>query len=376
MSEVIDLLRQMVATPSVSCGVDGVPDNTHGEARMVELIRDFWDSNSVDYELQDVAPGRQNVVAHIGGGAGPVLLLESHMDTVEVEAMEIDPFDPVISHGRLYGRGSCDDKASLAAMLVAARNAGERGMIGTLIMAAVADEECGFSGANRMVEGGIQADGAVIGEPTELELVTAHKGATRLIVRSHGVAAHSSEPLKGTNAIYAMADILCVLRSYADGLSRRPLHPLVGGPTCSVGLIRGGQAPNIVPDTCEIVVDRRMVPGEDTEEVRAEIVDALSQDLESSVNWSEKLLLSDYPLEVSPNCWVVQRVREAVEVITGSISLKGVQFGTDASKFAHIGIPSVVIGPGNIAQAHTACEWVETEQVERAVSIYERVIFG
>ena len=343
---------------------------------MVELIRDFWDSNSVDYELQDVAPGRQNVIAHIGGGAGPVLLLESHMDTVEVEAMEIDPFDPVISHGRVYGRGSCDDKASLAAMLVAARNASERGMIGTLIMAAVADEECGFGGANRMVEGGIQADGAVIGEPTELELVIAHKGATRLIVRSHGVAAHSSEPLKGTNAIYAMADILCVLRAYADSLCRRPLHPLVGGPTCSVGLIKGGQAPNIVPDTCEIIVDRRMVPGEDTEGVRAEIVDALSEDLESSVNWSEKLLLSDYPLEVSPNCWVALRVREAVEAITGSVSLKGVQFGTDASKFAHIGIPSVVIGPGNIAQAHPACEWVETEQVERAVSIYERVIFG
>jgi len=373
MSEVIELLREMVATPSVTCSAHQGLDETHGEGRMVELVADFWRRSGVDYEIQTVEPGRENVVACIEGGDGPALILEAHTDTVEVENMEIAPFDPVVKDGRVYGRGSCDDKASLAAMMIAVRNAAEKGLPGTVTLAAAANEECGHGGVITLLENGLDADGAVVGEPTSLQVVVAHKGACRLDITTHGVAAHSSEPHKGENAIYAMARIIQALEAYAGELGDRPKHPLVSGPTCSVGMIDGGQAPNVVPDRCEISVDRRMIPGECTEDTEQELLGVIAAAAGDEVIWSSTLAFEDYTLETDPECWVARIARRATAAVTGDETVIGVQYGTDASNLSHAGIPSVVLGPGSIAQAHTAVEYVEIEQVEKAVLIYEKL---
>ena len=376
MIDVVELLREMISTPSVSCAVYGQPDDTHGEARMVELITTFFGTHHIDYEVQDVWPGRQNVLAHVEGGDGPSLLLESHTDTVEIENMDIEPFTPDIRNGRVYGRGACDDKASLAAMMIGLVNAAEKGMAGDVTLACTADEECGFGGAKKLVESGFRADGCVVGEPTELRLIIAHKGACRLKVLTHGTCAHSSEPHKGDNAIYHMAELIGALREHAELLTRRAAHPLVGSPTCSVGMIHGGQMPNIVPDLCEIILDRRMVPGEEMEQVVAELEEVIGRTAEDRFGWSTEITLGGHPLETQPDCWVVQRVARALEATGADANPGGVQYGTDASAFARAGIPGVVIGPGSIQQAHTAVEWVEIEQVRKAALIYERICTG
>ena len=373
MTEAIALLREMVATPSVTCSAHHGLDETHGEGRMVELVADFWNRSGMDYEIQTVYPGRENVVARIEGGDGPSLILEAHTDTVEVENMEIAPFDPVMKDGRVYGRGSCDDKASLAAMMIALRNAAEKGLPGTVTFAAAANEECGHAGVVTLLENGLHADGAVVGEPTLLQLVVAHKGACRLEITTHGVAAHSSEPHKGENAIYAMARIIQAVEAYAEQLNHRPRHPLVSGPTCSLGMIDGGQAPNVVPDRCEISVDRRMIPGECTEDAKEEILAAIRASVGDEVNWSSDLAFDDYTLETDPDCWVASTALRAVEAVTGDSTVIGAQYGPAASNFSHAGLPSVVLGPGRIAPAHTAVEYVDIDQVEKAVLIYERL---
>jgi len=376
MTDVVELLREMISTPSVSCAVYGQPDATHGEARMVEFIKAFLAAHHIDYQVQEVWPGRENVLARVEGGDGPSLLLESHTDTVEIENMDIEPFTPDIHDGCVYGRGACDDKASLAAMMVGLVNAAEKGVAGDVTFACTADEECGFGGAKRLVESGFRADGCVVGEPTELRLIIAHKGACRLKVLTHGTSAHSSEPHKGDNAIYHMADLIGALREYASELTRRDPHPLVGLPTCSVGMIHGGQMPNIVPDLCEIILDRRMIPGEQMEQVVAELEERVAEASGDSFRATTEVTLGGYPLHTPEDCWVVARVAAAVEAVGGDARLGGVQYGTDASCFSLAGIPAVVIGPGSIRQAHTAVEWVEMEQVRKAAIIYERICTG
>ena len=376
MTATISLLADMVATPSVSCGLDGQPDDIHGESRMVELVADYWRRHRIDYQIQPVHPGRDNIIARIEGHSGPSLLLEAHTDTVEVENMKIDPFDPVIRDGKLYGRGSCDCKASLAAMMVGMTKAAESGLFGTITLAATANEECGYGGALAMTAAGFAADGAVVGEPTELRLATAHKGACRMSIATRGVAVHSSDPDRGLNAIYAMSEVLQALRKHATELSARQPHPLVGPPACSVTIITGGQAPNIVPDHWEIVIDRRTTPGETANDALEQVCEAVECSVGESVDWTCEQIFTGEPMETAVDSEIVVRVRRALEEVTGDSSIIGVQFGTDAAVFSLAGIPSVVVGPGSIEQAHTAIEYVDIAQVEQATAFFERLCSG
>jgi acetylornithine deacetylase len=260
-------------------------------------------------------------------------------------------------------------------MLVALEHVLARGTPpGDIILAATADEEAHFTGVKRLVESGFRADGAVVGEPTGLDLVVAHKGALRVRIGCTGRAAHSSDPTKGENAIYHMGRVLEAVQAYGPELASRPRHALVGGPTVSVGLISGGQAVNIVPDRCEIAVDRRVTPLESVEQVEAELRQWLAQHLEG-VPWELTVLLADNALEGSNDSGIAQRCAGALDRVTDSHSIIGVQYGTDASKFAAAGTPAVVLGPGSIAQAHTAVEWVEVAQVQQAVDVYREIMW-
>ncbi len=372
MSDVVSLLRDLVAIPSLNpCA--GPLDDTHGEAPVVAFVADWLAARHLDYEVQEVLPGRPNLVARLAGCGGPSLVFEAHTDTVEVLNMEIEPFTPTLRDGRVYGRGACACKASLAAMLVALEQTAAQGAPpGDVTFVAACDEEYQYRGVKHLVDAGFHADGGVVGEPTDLRLIIAHKGALRGQVITHGRAAHSSQPDQGESAIFHMARVLTALEEYAAELARRPAHPLLGRATISVGLITGGSAPNIVPDRCEISIDRRVLPTEELLDVDAEVRAWLTE--HAPVPWEVQTRLSDNGMDGAPDSAIARRCAAALDAVLGSHEIAGVHYGTDASKLARAGTPSVVLGPGNIAQAHTAVEWIETAQVKTAVEIYRRIM--
>jgi acetylornithine deacetylase len=374
MSQVVPLLRDLVALPSVNpCG--GPVDDTHGEQRVVAHVADWLTARGLDFELTEVLPGRHNVIARLEGQGAPSLVFEAHTDTVTVEGMEIAPFDPALREGRVYGRGACDCKASLAAMLIALAHTAQHGSPpGDITFVAACDEEYRYRGVQHLVDSGFRADGGVVGEPTELQVIVAHKGAVRARIITRGRAAHSSEPHKGESAIFHMGRVLSAIEEYANHLAARPHHPLLRGPTVSVGLISGGNAPNVVPERCEITVDRRILPTESVAGVEAELRQWLAD--HAPVPWELEVALSDGGMDGSADSDIARRCAAGVDATLGGHEIAGVQYGTDASKLAKAGTPAVVLGPGNIAQAHTSVEWVEVAQVEQAVAVYRRIMSG
>jgi acetylornithine deacetylase len=239
------------------------------------------------------------------------------------------------------------------------------------------DEEHAFRGVVKVLEGGLRADGAIVAEPTDLNTVVASKGVLRWRIRARGKAAHSSKPHLGVNAITKMARlILAIQEKCCPALENQP-HPLLGYPTLNVGVVHGGVQVNQVPDSCVIELDRRMLPGETRQQVWQEfeslIDDLRALDPDSDIEM-ESPMLEDFPLETSPTERIVQAVTVASHEVRGPSQLIGVPYGSDASKFARAGIPSVILGPGSIDQAHAAQEYVDLDQVVSAVEIYARTI--
>jgi acetylornithine deacetylase len=264
----------------------------------------------------------------------------------------------------------------MAAMLVAfARLVRERpaGSASVLLVCTV-DEEFTHKGSSRLAETEHGAELAIVAEPTRLDLVHCHKGALRWKIRTHGRACHSSAPQLGDNAIYRMGRVLAVLESYAGSLARSAPHPILGPPTLSVGRIEGGQSVNIVPDWCEIEIDRRILPGEESarclEDVKAELTGHLGglAGIEFGPPWVDMP-----PLAPRSSRWI-EPLTEAIATATGRRpDLLGVPFGTDAGPLNAAGLPCVVFGPGDIAQAHTKDEWIDLEQVRLAAEAYHRI---
>src|SRR2546426_2213709 len=274
MSQVAKLLRELIALPSVNPAFLPPGDPRAGEQRVADFLAAITARAGLDVEVQEVFPLRANLLARLApwGKTRQRILLAPHLDTVGGESPEI--FRPREKHGRLHGRGACDTKGSVAAMLTAltelARSARRPGQT-EIVFAGLADEENGQGGSRALVAKGFKADLAIVGEPTRLQIVTAHKGDLWLQLERRGKAAHGSRPELGKNAIHEMARIVELFEtSYARTLRRRK-HRLLGRPTVSVGTVAGGSQPNIVPDRCLISVDRRTVPGETEAGVRREI---------------------------------------------------------------------------------------------------------
>jgi acetylornithine deacetylase len=290
--------------------------------------------------------------------------------------MTIDPFAAEIRDGKLYGRGACDVKGSMAAMLFALErlNRERPSSASNVILACTVDEEFTFLGVQQLVKSGIQADFAVVAEPTRLNIVDAHKGVVRWKVTSKGKACHSSRPELGENAIYRMGKLLLSVEQYAEALRGSRNDPRLGPPTLSVGRIDGGTSVNTVPDRCTIEIDRRLLPGESAEDAFGHFRDYLA---------TQKML--DFPFECEPpwlscpalnptnSAEAIQRLGDAIKSVRGHFEVIAVPFGTDASSIAEKGIPSVVFGPGDIAQAHTCDEWIDLAEVEMASEILFRL---
>jgi succinyl-diaminopimelate desuccinylase len=322
--------------------------------------------------LKEVLPGRPNVLARLtpGGRFRHRVLLAPHTDTVGGESDEI--FQPVARRGRLHGRGACDTKGSVAAALTAliglARGSA-RPRHTEILFAGLIDEENGQAGSRALVAGGFKTDLAIVGEPTNLEVVTAHKGDLWLELETRGLAAHGSRPELGRNAVHAMTQIVNLLETtYARQLRRRR-HPLLGHPTINVGTIRGGAQPNIVPDRCLISLDRRTLPGERDAGVRREILRFL-RERGLAARMVDLRTAPCPPLETDVAHPFVRQFMETV----GQRRPIGVHYFCDAAVLATAGTPAVVFGPGDIAQAHTADEWISLRQLEEATVILLRFL--
>ncbi len=358
------LLSELIALPSVNPAFLPAGDPLSGEQRVADFLAAVAARAGLSVELQNVLPGRSNLIARLTppGKIRQRLLLAPHLDTVPVAAAS--QFSPRKKNGRLFGRGACDTKGSVAAMLTALcelAHAKSRPRTTEIIFAGLVDEENAQAGSRALAASGLKADLAIVGEPTQLKIVTAHKGSLWLKLETHGKSAHGARPDLGRNAVHAMARIVDALEtSYAAQLRRRR-HPLLGHATVNVGMIHGGTQPNIVPDMCAITIDRRTLPGETEAGVRREITAQLARK-KIPAKFSRAKLLPALPLETNLSLPLVQQfMRNA-----GQTRPAGVDYFCDASVLASGGIPSVVFGPGGIAQAHTADEWISLASLQRA----------
>jgi acetylornithine deacetylase len=376
-------LSELVALPSVNPMGKPVSGPQYFEYRVTDYLEAFFRSLEIPFQRQLVEPKRENIVARLDGAVapsegGPLVMFEAHQDTVPVDGMTIEPWTPTIKDGRLYGRGSCDIKGGMTAMLGAlARLAKERpaGMP-TIVMACTVNEEHGYTGATALTKlwtqpGSIvprRPDAAVIAEPTQLQVVVAHKGVVRWRCHARGRAGHSSQPHLGVNAIYRMAPILAALERYQhDVAATLGEHALCGRPTLSVGTIAGGLSVNTVPDRCTIEIDRRLLPREQPQTAYLHVIEYLSRELpEGVIVEHDPPFLIGLGLPDEANATVADAMDTAVRA-TGLPGGKiGVPFGTDAAPIAAAGVPSIVFGPGSIDQAHTADEWLPLDQLAAA----------
>jgi acetylornithine deacetylase/succinyl-diaminopimelate desuccinylase-like protein len=315
-------------------------------------------------EFQKVFPGRSNLIARLqpAGKIRQTILLAPHLDTVNVAQEK--QFQPVRRAGRIYGRGACDTKGSVAAFVSAIcdlAKARARPRETEIVFVGLVDEEQAQAGSRAFARSGFKADLAIVGEPTRCEVVTAHKGSVFVEIETRGLAAHGATPQCGRNAVLAMARVVEFLETdYRRRLLRRK-HPVLGHGTVNVGSICGGSQPNIVPDRCGIGVDRRTLPGETERSVCREIAALLrARKLEAKV--SSARLAPCLPLETDVELPLVRQFLRSA----GQSRPLGVHYFCDAAVLAAGGIPSVVFGPGDIAQAHTADEWLSLAQLDQA----------
>ncbi len=365
------MLRALIALPSVNPAFLPAGDRRAGEQRVAQWVASCASGAGLSVSQPSTACGRSNVLARLSprGKVRHRILLAPHMDTVNGADHQ---FTPRARVGRMYGRGACDTKASIAAMLgalLAIARSGPRPGHTEIVFAGLVDEENAQAGSRALVASGLKADLAIVGEPTRLQLVTAHKGSLWLKFETRGKAAHGARPELGRNAVHAMSRVVDFLETrYSSWLSRLH-HPLLGCATVSVGVISGGTQANIVPDYCSIMVDRRTLPGETELGVGREIRSLLRQNGLKASLVNGKLAPCE-PMETNPRLpWV----RQFLDIL-GQAKPAGVNYFCDAAVLGRGGIPSVVFGPGDIAQAHTADEWVSLRSLDRAEALLKRFL--
>lgn len=385
MADAVSILKDLVSIPSVNPMGRDRTGPEYFEGRLTEHLAGFMKKLGVEFQVIEVVPGRANVIARIDRpGASKTVLLDAHQDTVPIDGMTIEPFNPVVKDGRLYGRGACDVKGGMASMLAAfARLAKDRPAGPNVVMTCTCDEESTSLGINDLTKlwsdpnrkGTLLSkapDVAIVAEPTDLDIVVAHRGATRWKVRTEGRACHSSQPSEGINAIYRMAKILTALDQYADLLpSLVKPHPLCGSATLSVGRIEGGISVNTVPDWCEIEIDRRVVPGEDGWQAMHDVENFLRSHVDVPFSFLPPWIVGA-TLPDDTNGPLADALMKHITAVVGPRRKMGVPYGTHASRTYAAGVTSVVFGPGSISKAHTVDEWVPIDELEKAAEVYYR----
>ena len=379
-----DLLPGLVGIPSPN-----PPGDTRAVADHVAALLGRWGYNVAPL-APDAKPEARSVVAVLGSGS-PRVMYHAHIDTVPIGAEEAthwssDPHTPTLREGRLYGKGSVDDKGPLAAMLAVAQRlaqhtGGGNGLVnrGTFVLVAAAEEETGGQlGTRWLAEAGHLplVDFVVVGEQTANRVATAHKGVLRATVRTTGRSVHATNPDRGVNAIYAMAPVLLALQDYHRRLKAR-VHPLVGPPTCNVGTIQGGATANAVADACQVRLDRRLIPREDPIQVQAElrgVVESVRLPRGASAEVGE-FLVSDWFETDTHNPFTQRFLEVARNVLGGNAGPVGYAPGSDAKHLTRIAQQGMVVfGPGSYEVAHAADEYVDLAELAQTEEILWRFL--
>ena len=362
----VELLQALIRIPSVN------PEGDPGTAETGEQVIAEWlaewlrrEFPQARVELREVLPGRPNVVARFAdaGGKKPRLLLAPHTDTVSVGGMTIAPFGGELRDGRVWGRGASDTKGSMAAMLWALRESRELlpALAHEIWFAGLCSEEAGQYGARALAEQE-RFDFVIAGEPTGLDAVIAHKGALWLTLTTRGRAVHAAEPARGDNAIYKMADLIRVIRDELPAEIATKEHPLLGRTTVSVGTVNGGSKINIVPDICTAEVDIRHLPGDET------IFERVSQHLRAVCPDVEIADSRSRPMLTDAAHPMIRLLEKCGSRCIGS------PWFSDAGVFSAAGTPSIALGPGSIAQAHTRDEWISVEDLGKGVAFFRGLL--
>jgi acetylornithine deacetylase len=343
-----------------------------GESEIATYTADSLASLGLEVAIHEPEPGRPSVVGRLPGrGGGRTLMLNAHYDTVGIQDMA-EPFSAAIRQGQLYGRGAYDMKGSLAACMTAAKAVVEEGqpLAGDLLIAAVADEEYASLGTADIIQH-YPIDGAIVTEPTALDICLAHKGCVWLEVETFGRAAHGSRFDLGIDAIMRMGRFLSELDRLEQALRAGLEHPLVGPPSLHAAMIEGGTELSAYAAHCRLQIERRTIPGEDEEQVLSEIqaiIDRLAAQ-DPSFGASVTVTFSREPFEVSPDRELVQILRKAAKKVLGrSPAMVGDTPWMDSALLAAAGVETVVIGPAG-GGAHAQEEWVDIDSAVKLAEI-------
>lgn len=358
-SPLVDLLGDLIRIPSVN--PDGIAGTEQvGEKACAEFLQRFLSDLGAETELREVLPCRPNVVARFPSDrpGKPRLLFAPHTDTVSVVGMTIDPFSGEVRAGKVWGRGASDTKGPMAAMLDALRVC--RDLLPKLSheiwFAGLMGEEAGQHGS-RALAAEEHFDFVIVGEPTELQTVHTHKGTANLTLRTTGRAVHSSTPQEGENAIEKMLDVLAAFRARAAEDFSSQSDPVLGPPTFSIGIVQGGSKINIVPDACEAQINLRTVPGQNVQP----LLDGLVRDFPG-------LKIDNVhsgPLWTDPAHSLIRTLESC------GASPIGAPWFCDGALFSAAGMPAVALGPGSLAQAHTADEWISIQDLESGTAFFQ-----
>lgn len=340
-------------------------------ARALAAVLEAW---GFRVTLQEVVEGRPNVVARIGSPGGRSLMFNGHLDVVGVEGMTHLPFDAFTTGGRLYGRGATDMKGGVAAMCCAAWRAARAGLQGEIVVAAVVDEEWQSAGTRGLIERGVRADACIVTEPTRLAVAPAHKGFTWTEVSFTGRAAHGSRYDVGIDAIRHAGLLLAELDRFEREELVRHTHPLLGHASLHASGISGGSGWSTYPDQCLLTVERRTVPGETPTDAVREMEQALQRVAGSTPGRGEvRHVFSQWPSNVATDAPIVTALSSAMRQLGEATPMEGLSAWTDAALLNAAGIPAICYGPGDIALAHSATEWVAEEEIVRATGVLERL---
>lgn len=371
-----DLLCELVGIDSVN---PDMPGGHNGEREYSNHLCAYGKDLGLDVSQYEVLPDRPNAILKLHSPAATRhIVLDIHLDTVPFDGM-ISNNKPQAKDGRVYGRGSCDTKGSMVAALLAMENLAKEppDRPCNITLLATVDEEYLKRGVETAIGLGFQADAAIVGEPTSLTPVIAHKGVARWEVITRGRSAHTSKPENGVNAIYHMSAVINHLLRHHAVTPPKARHPLCGDGTLTVSTIMGGVQVNVVPDECRIQLDRRVLPNEEPRSAWQNVTNDLST-LEDIIHGLQlescEPFLLEAGLDTPPSTDIVEAACQAGRQLGLPTELAGVPYGTDASTLSGAGIPCVVLGPGNIDQAHSPEEFIEMDQVVSCATLYEAII--
>ncbi len=347
-----------------------------GEANCARFLASVLSGWGFAVSLDDVRPNRPNVVARIGPPGQSPLVLNGHLDVVGTDNMVHDPFRPFVRDGNLYGRGATDMKSGIAAMCVAAARAAARGALASeIIVTAVCDEEFESIGTRALLDGGLRATAAIVTEPTRLTICPAHKGFAWIEATLHGKAAHGSRYDVGVDAIRHAGLLLASLDEFEHHVLMSRSHSLLGRPSLHAAMISGGTAWSTFAELCTLRIERRTIPGETGEEALNELQFLCSALASSRESFDARLSLvcAQPPSDLSADAPLTRAVVAAAQHRTLPGTVAGLPCWTDAALFNEAGIPALCFGPGDIGRAHSAEEWVECADIDRATDVLEDV---